>query len=57
MQKKISKVKAIEYRMDKSLKLRVDVRAFCIVGIFLKLDFLTSKVERFIIRKSKEKKS
>lgn len=43
--------------MNKSLKLRVDLRAFCIIGILLKFDYFASKVESFIGKRDKKRKS
>lgn len=54
---KISKVKVREVVIDKSLKLRVDVGAFCVINILLKLDYSMSKVENFVTKRGKKRRS
>ena len=54
---KIPKIEAKKNIIDKNLKLKINVRAFCTISIFLKLNYSTSKVKSFVIKKSKKRKS
>lgn len=55
--RRIPKVKAKDDIVVKSLKLRVNAGAFCVIGILLKFDYSASKVESFVAEKSEKRRS
>lgn len=57
MQRKIPKIEAKKDIIDKNLKLKIDIKAFCSIGIFLKLNYSISKMESFVNNRDKKRKS